>query len=500
MNWNRFNWLDNILIPSLSAAMRAAWLVPWVNALLGTGFFTPSGVTLPFWIPLLVLFGGSALAQVLSDSPTGRVVVGLTGVVVSVTVVRLVVPTPGGGLGVWFGDLYRQAVNWGDYVPAVWVIFLTAVGLWMRAITIDWSEQEPLRKGFLTGVVALALLILFRGTRYGLNFGFIDGIMEAVLVFVASAMGAMALSDISRTLRQSMRTSGLAPRLGRFWYLVVVGVVVGVVAVGWLATYVVDPNSVRSVIGWFSPVLGLIRDVIGYVIMAVAYVIFRLLAPFIDWMNNLVQENAEEEATQVVAEATSDFSDLGEPGSVSFQIPPWVETVAVIIVVAVIILLFIAFLRRRFVSSKGGVQETREVDWSWGLMKEQIGQWWERRRPQRRSEFVPLEDPEDPRAVIRQAYRRLLTLTGERGLRHHRWETPAAFARSLARRLPDVNAAVSTLTRLYYSARYSPEPPTAEDVAAARTALAEAEKVLYGYEVTDAATSDTADSGSRSPG
>jgi len=57
--------------------MRAAWLVPWVNALLGTAFFAPEGVTLPFWIPFLVLFLGSALAQALSSSIAGRVGVGL---------------------------------------------------------------------------------------------------------------------------------------------------------------------------------------------------------------------------------------------------------------------------------------------------------------------------------------------------------------------------------------------------------------------------------------
>ncbi|NLT41205.1 MAG: DUF4129 domain-containing protein [Anaerolineae bacterium] len=499
MNLSRLNWLDQVLIPSLSAAMRAAWIVPWVNALLATDFFRPSGVTLPFWIPLLILFAGSALAQALSESVAGRIAAGLLGVLVALGVVRLLVPASGEGLGPWLQDLYRQAVNWREYAPTVWVVFAVAAGLWMRAITIDWSEMEPLRKGFLTGVIALALLILVRGTRYGLNLGLIDGIMEAVLVFIASAMSAMALSDISRTLRQSMRTSGLAPRLGRFWYLVVVGVVVGVVAVGWLATYVVDPGSVRSVIGWFSPVLNLIRDVIAYVIMGIAYVIFRLLAPFIDWMNSLVREQAEEEATTVVEEASEEISELVESGEFAFQIPPWVETLAVIVVVAVVLVLFIAFLRRRFVSSKGGIQETREVDWSWGLMKEQIGQWWDRRRPQRRAEFVPLDDPEDPRAAIRQTYRRLLTLTGERGLAHRRGQTPSAFARSLGRRLPDLDPAVTNLTRLYYFARYAPESPTAEDVNSARAALAQAEKVLFDYEAAET-SSDSPEAGSLRPG
>lgn len=480
--------------------MRAAWLVPWVNAILGTPFFAPTGVTLPFWIPLLVLFLGSALAHALSGSVVGRVTVGLVGVLVTALVIRLVVPAAGGGLQPWLLDIYRQAIRWGEFAPTVWVIFAVAAGLWLRAITIDWSEMEPLRKGFVTGVIALTLLMVSRGTDYSLNLGLIDGIMEPVLVFIASAMGAMALSDISRTLRQSMRTSGLAPRLGSFWYLVVVGVVVAVVAVGWLATYLVDPDSVRSVVGWFSPVLNLLRDVLGYIIMGIAYVIFKLLGPFIDWMNDLVREQAEEEATQVVEKATEDISEMVEAGEFGFQLPPWVQTVALIVVIALALLLFIAVLRRRFVSSKGGVQETREVDFSWGLMKEQIGQWWDRRRPRRRSEYLPLEDPDDPRAVIRQAYRRMLTLTAERGLNHRRWETPAAFSRSLARRLPVIGTPVEQLTQSYYAARYAPEPPSTDDVGSARTALAEIEKALFSYEVAEGTSSDSDDAGSLSPG
>ncbi len=480
--------------------MRAAWLVPWVNALLGTAFFAPEGVTLPFWIPFLVLFLGSALAQALSSSIAGRVGVGLAGVLVTGMVIRLVVPAADDGLRAWLMDIYRQATRWGDYAPAVWVIFLVAAGLWLRAITIDWTEAEPLRKGFVTGVVALALLMVCRGAGQSLRLGLIDGIMEPVLVFVASGMGAMALSDISRTLRQSMRTSGLAPRLGSFWYLVVVGVVAAVVLFGWIVTYLVDPDTVRSVVGWFSPVLNLVRDVLGYIIMGIAYIIFKLLGPFIDWINSLVREQAEEEATQVVEEATEEITELVEAGEVSFQLPPWVQTVALVVLIALVLLLFIAVLRRRFVSSKGGVQETREVDFSWGLMKEQIGRWWDRRRPRRRSEYVPLGDPENPRAAIRQAYRRLLTLTAERGLKHRRWQTPAAFARSLTRRLPEIGGPVDRLTASYYAARYAPEEPSTQEVAAARMALAEIEKTLFRYEVAEGTSSDSEDAGSLSPG
>jgi hypothetical protein len=480
--------------------MRAAWLVPLVNALLATGFFAPANVRLPFWLPVLVLVAGSSLAEVLASRPGGRVLAGATGLAAVFLVLAVVMPSPDGNWVAWVGELYRQATTFTNDAPTVWVVFIVAVGLWMRAITVDWSEAEPLRRGFITGVIVLALLILAGATGQSLGLGIISGIMEPVLVFLAAGMSALALTDISRTLRQSQRTSGVMPRLGHYWYLVVVLVVALVVAAGWAANLLVDPESVTSVIRWFSPVLRIITDVFAYIILAIAYVLFRILAPFINWINSLVQENAEEELqlpTQEPAESFDEFLNRSEEVAASL---PWLETAIVILIVVGVVLLFMWVLRRRFVSSADGVQETREVEFSLGMMREQLSQWLAGRRPKRRSEFVPLEDSQDPRVIIRQAYRRMLKLADERGFSHRRWETPWMYGRSLSRRLPDIADPIAALTRAYNLARYSPLPPDQSAVDQAREALSRIESWLFRYETPESDGRRPSATGSSSPG
>ncbi|NPV08398.1 MAG: DUF4129 domain-containing protein [Anaerolineae bacterium] len=500
MNWHRFNWLDYVLIPLLSASMRAAWMVPLVNALLASGFFVPRGLHLPFWLPLLLLVGGSTMAHALSARPVGRIIAGLAGLLAVFLVLLVVMPGPDAGLLDWLASLYRQATVWTADAPAVWVVFAVGAGLWMRAITVDWSEVEPLRRGFMTGVIALALMTLAGATRHSLGLGLINGIMEPVLVFLASGMGALALTDISRTVRQSLRAGGGMPSLGRFWYLVVVVVVAVVVLSGWAATFLVDPESVVSVVRWFSPVLRIITGVLAYIIVAFAYIIFRLLAPLIQWLNSLISEEAREELALPTPEPPESFEEfLSRPEEVA-GVPPWIGTLVILLIVAVVVLLFVWLLRRRFVSSAEGVQETREVDWSLQLMRDQVSQWLARRRPQRRSQFVPLEPGEDPRVIIRQAYRRMLKLTAERGLNHRPWETPWTYGRSLSHRLPDIADSIEALTRAYNVARYSPLPPDEGTVERAREALGRIESWLFRYETPDSDGRRPSELGSPSPG
>lgn len=487
--WQSSTLVERVLIPVLSATMRAAWIVPLVNAVLATGFVSPLRMPVPLWLPLATLLLGSSLAHLTAASPAGRVVVGVIGGGVVLAILTLLLPAPEAGAPPWPLYLWEGALELQDLFPAFWLVLVFAAALWIRAISIDWAEESSLRGGFMTGAVVLTLLMIAGADEVGLGLGIADGITEALLVFVVASLTALALADITRTLRQSLRSTGAVPQLGRFWFMVIGLVVVFVLLLAWAAAAIVAPDAVVWLVRWFSPVLSVIGAVIGYVFLAFGYIILRLLEPILRWLQSIMnQEMPEREAPTQEPDLGQQLEELGRAAEEGAGLPDWAQTLIIIAIIAVAVILFALALRRRFVSESDGVVESREVDWSWELMREQLRS---RLRPPRRraaSRFLPLADGEDPRTVIRAAYRRMLTLTAERGLEHRREQTPWGYVTTVAATAPELRAPLEGLTRAYVVARYSPTEPNADLVAEALAALSALEQWLYRHELSEGAT------------
>lgn len=472
--WRSWNWLDGVAIPALSAAMRVAWVVPVTNALMGSGFVTPTA-RLPVWLPLAVLLGASLTARRLAPRPGGRVLVALLGVLVMLGsgAIVLAPATP--------GDLWRHAMDWHEAVPAIWVLLPVFGGLWLRGISIDWVEAEPLRRGFATGVLALAALALLGGSGYSLGLGIADGLIEPFIAFTVCGLVALALNDISLTLRQSLRSSGTRPRLGQYWLYVVGGSVLAILLAAWLVALILAPETVeaaaqalRPMLRVLQPVVDLAARVLGFLITGIAYVVFTILEPLINWLRSLASGQQLDEDILDRANLAEQLRELepGRQGGVALG--PWVQGVLVVGLLALVAIVFILAFRRRRVTTPDGMVESREVDWSWGLMREQLGRWLSRRRRQTRSPFLPLLEGEQGRAQVRSAYRRLLMTAGGRAP----GQTPLAYMRQLAGSGPELTEPLATLTEAYQLARYSGEPLSAGTVAAALQALAQVEAVL----------------------
>ncbi|NPV09703.1 MAG: DUF4129 domain-containing protein [Anaerolineae bacterium] len=472
--WRSYNWLDSVAIPVLSAAMRVAWVVPVSNALMGSGFVAPSA-RLSAWLPLAVLLGASFTARRLAARPGGRVLMALAGVLVMLGSAALVLAPASPG------DLWRHAMDWHEAVPAIWVLLPVFGGLWLRGISIDWIEAEPLRRGFVTGVLALAALALLGGYGYSLGLGISDSLLEPFVAFTVSGLVALALSDISLTLRQSARSSGTRPGLGRYWLYVVGGSVLAVLLAAWLVALIVAPETVeaaaqalRPLLRLFQPVVNLLARVLAYLITGIAYIVFTILEPLINWLRSLASGEPPDENILDRANLAEQLRELEPGGQGGAELGPWVQGVLVVGLLGLVALVFVLAFRRRYATSPDGMVESREVDWSWHLMREQLGRWLSRRRRQTRSRFLPLLENEQGRVQVRTAYRRLLASAGG----HAPGQTPLAYMRQLAGSGPELEEPLAALTEAYQMARYSSEPLTPETVAAALQSLAQVEALL----------------------
>ncbi|MHB0875422.1 MAG: DUF4129 domain-containing protein [Anaerolineae bacterium] len=464
--WQNSSFLDRVLIPLLASAMYAAWIVPIANALFGTFMFSPSGIRVPFLMPVAVLFFGSALAHLSSESVVGRVAVAVAAIGASLLAMAILLPVPAGAAALPY--YWQHLRNWQPGIPAAVAIFVLTIGLWLRAITVDWADIDSLRRGLLGGAIALALVALLGGRSFGIGLG--GGISEAMLVFVLSALAALAFSDVSRMLRQSERSGGTGPTLGRYWFGTVALVIAVVVAAAWLVGALVAPDSISTIVRLIGPVLGLIRDVFAYVFLGAAYLIFLLLGPLIDWFSGLTADTTPEPQAQATSEAPNDPSLYGRGQALAVTVPEWLQAAIAVIVVGLVLFLIYRAIRKRRVARGDGVLETREVDWSWGQMREQLKGFFGRRRA-KPARYLPLDDDGDPRAVVRRAYRQLLTLAEGRGLQRGRGQTPWAYGAYLSRAMPELDEPLMDLTRAYVVARYAPLPPTPDTVGAATSAL-----------------------------
>jgi hypothetical protein len=482
MSSKRFSLLEQVLLPALAAGMRTAWLVPVVNALFASGLVSPSGTHVPAWLPFVVLLVGSALARSLAGWPLAPVIVALAGLTAN-GLILLLAPVGAQGARMWFTALYRQATYWAEGVPAVWALLLLGVGLWLRAISMDWSETESLRKGFITGAFFLGLLIALSNREQGL--GLVPGLgtAEAIFAFVGCGLGAFAAADISRTLRQSVRSAGVMPRLGKYWLVVLSTVILGVIALGWAAAALVAPETLLAILRWFSPVLNILATAVTYLAMALAWIFFTIFGPLLRWLRELAARNAQQEP---LALATPNYEEqlreLQRQAEGTAGLPAWLQVMIALVLLCIVVLIFILALRRRFVSLADGVLESREVVFSLELAKEQLRGLFRRRR-RRRGVFLPLDEEASARAQIRSAYRSVLALLAERGLPRERHQTPWGYAAALVALVPALKEPLQLLTHAYMLARYSHLPLDEVTVSEALLAAKEIETYLFRHEL-----------------
>jgi hypothetical protein len=461
--------------------MRVAWLTPLIHFALNNVFVAPMGLQFPAWLVLALLLGGSTVDNLLQDHPDGPTLSAAAGMAAVFITLAIVFRLDVLQAGLWVRRVFANLTDFGENFPASLIVIVAATAIWRRGMTAAWHDYPELFRGFLTGIVVLGVLMLLGGTgaweRAGLSMW---GTMAG---FAASALLALAMIGAYEALALERGGPNGTPVLSRYWLTAVVSIVMALIVVGWVAALILSPEvttqALRLVGQVLAPIWWVVREGLLYVILGIAYVIFWLLGPLLDRLQESVGEGWEQ-ATEGLREMLEEEMQQPDPtvAEPNLALQRLLRIAFVTLLVLGIALSFYFAYRRAQRRKAKTVEEERDYVWSKDLIKSQLQDLLGRMRRQARiTPFEPLEG-EDPRQAIRRLYQRLLAHMTALGRQREPKLTPRAYARSLADLFPREHRALGVLTDAYLVARYAPDPPTPDTVVEARRALERIEAEL----------------------
>lgn len=465
--FKHYRWLELGVLPLASAVMRVSWLTPLIHLVFTIPAVAPLPTPFPSWLILALLLGASLLSHVLGLRPSGRAALSLAGLMAITLVLGYLFGFDASAPGDWFLRQYGALADLQMGVPANLVVILITAGLWYGGISIDWAESSTLWQSFLIGVLVLSGMLLF-------DLGSLEGmagvdLRAATLIFLVSGMLAMALTSASEMLTLQRARGRAAPFLNRYWLVSAGSVVVAILVAGWLFTQIVSPRAAADTLRAVGGLLGALLNLVIEGIAWIAYAILWALWPLIMALRDLLFAGALGGA-EVAELPESSFNELMiEPRAI---LPALQDILRVVVALSLLAGLALAFYlaERRRRRRQVEVAERRESILSVGLLRAQWEDWQRRRRRGAPARFLSLEGEEAPRRAVREAYQRMLARAEALGLGRSPGETALAHERHLARNLPAAGDDLRVLADAYQVARYSPAPPTPEQVEAARQA------------------------------
>jgi hypothetical protein len=479
--WRRYNWLDGLAIPLLSAAMRAAWMAPLIYLALNNALVSPPAVRFAAWLVWGLLLGGAAASWALRTQRGARVRAALAGLIAILLVCSILFEADTAAPLAWVRGLVAAMTDLESGIHPAWLAIPITAVLWARGATIEFDDFDGLWASFRTGIAALVLAVLVSRSSLVAAPERLD-LFASISAFLLWGFLSLALAAVSRALWLERFHNGRAPALSRHWLLVVSAVLAVVVLGGMLLGQLFAPEAAERLRLLLGVILGVVGRGIALLATGLFYIIFWLIGPLLGRLRSQLQPfepranehmpNFQEQFEQLTPEQAQPAENAAASG----------VTLLILLAVGVAVLLLI-FWRRRRRSRPTAVDETRELIWSRELMLEQLRGLF-RRRPKRQplAPYLDLGGLDAPRQRIRRAYQQLLAATRQQDWARLRGQTPSAYRTMLESRLPAAAEPLAALTASYLVARYAAEEPTEAQAADAEAALARIQQALAALE------------------
>jgi hypothetical protein len=457
--------------------LRLCWLAPWLGLLqrkLAPAY--QGDPLLPLWLIGGLLLGSTLVARRVSrfSLAHGRLVIAVLGLATLLLVLwwqfyRLDYPL---WEWHWLRLWGREMLFWSGEPPLSYFTLPVVVYLLLRGI-VDGSrplERSHVASAFAAGCLALATYLLLASS---LEPGLPVGMGIVVFLFFAVTMVALAFSSLKIVPAYQAGQAGPA-LLNRYWLGSVLTIIVGLLAVGLLASLLVSPEIVAQSVSW---AWGIVSQVLIFLIQLISLI----LSPILYLLAGLLRQLY---ATDASLPSEPELPQEGQPNYLADTLVPAIEQlpgewrwVALLFVILGIALVFALVWRRLLAAEKDDVEETRELIFSRDLLQAQLAKGWPDWLQRLRgapsalfSPFLSLAGEPDTRRTIREAYQSLLAATRRSGLARDPSRTPLEYRDKVAQTLPETNDALDILTERYIQARYDAEPPTVEAAEAAKQA------------------------------
>jgi len=225
-------------------------------------------------------------------------------------------------------------------------------------------------------------------------------------------------------------------------------------------------------LGLLRPIWFFVRQVLLFLILIFAYLFFSLIEPLLAEMQQRPAREPRTLFSPVEQESMEEFARE------AVEIPPAFTVLLQIVLIlgflSVIALVFYLAIRQR--EGRGlehdEIVETRETILSMDLIQEQLKNLLEGFGKRRKQPFfADLGPPGDRRRVVREMYQQVLAEAIRLDAPRTKQQTPKTYEPTLVDLCPAEMPSVDILTQVYMIARYSVEPPTADQVADARKAF-----------------------------
>jgi hypothetical protein len=240
----------------------------------------------------------------------------------------------------WLQEIIDAFLNLILGIRGELLLILTNYFLWMRVARYTDRSLTFLaigvsfRLGMLLVVLGATLLAYWSGQSYAS--------LLYIVLFFAFGLSAVALARIDQKAIGSANSSGaLLPwdRYAQIWL-----VIVSVLAASYAIATVYTPQTIRTFLGWFSPV----ARVLQWFVTGAVFFMFLLLTPFLEWLEKQIQEMVahSQPMQQPQAVATPQPLPLQDVAQ-NYDLLRYCLVAIVIFVAVVLILLFLSRMVRR---------------------------------------------------------------------------------------------------------------------------------------------------------
>jgi len=489
MNWRRYNWAKDAVLPLAFATLRACWLWPWLE--LVRRWLAPSqpGPFLP--LALMIGLGLGAMATSRHGAArrslnAARVLSASVGLVAVVLVLwwRFFRLQYRPWDGQWVAALGAGLTHWGAELPGPFVALLAAAYLWLQGLRDGHRSLNSDDAWQAFGACFVSLVLSLPAAALD-GRGAPAGTVHIVLLSFAAGMVALAVSNLQRAQDPGRQVSGSHPPATRYWLGTVASTIIVLLGLGVALSLLVAPEVIAPALRWTFTVLGVVRYGLHSLLVILSYPIFLVLRLLLDWLQSLASSTSLPELTQL-RDLQRQLEALPRApvarGTGSAETYGWLGLAALVVAIG---LSFALVLRRYWAGERAEVEETRETMFSPDLLREQLSGLWRewvrrlRRAPvPARSPFLSLEGEDATRRLLRAIYQALLAAAAARGRPRSRGQTPLEYQQALQQALPDSQDALSVITGGYLQARYAPEAPTREQTERARRAWAQLQESL----------------------
>ena len=448
------------------------WLGQWNSFGIGDMPFTPFSILLILWASY---YGVQIVGQQKWATGRTRLTASLLVVVLLGAVARL---ENGGGYGLfdlgWLGFARESLV--GGIPTGLQITLLGGAYLWWRGFRIaqEGLDREQVLSSFKVGLIAivLGLLVWETALRSGEEFGATRTQAIAIAsVFFLSGVSALALSHIMRARADLARHEGLQQSFITQWAVVLLGVAVGMLLVGWILAGLLSLDVWQPLLN----VLSLAANLMGLLVYIILLPIAFLAAGLVFVVQWIVSQFGGGTVPSLELPDFSALRRVPEEGDPATGAAVWVSivkwTVLVLVLSALVYLLARLVLRRRSGFTVGeSVPEVNESVGTWsnairdiltGLIMFAL---WFRSKGTALRRKVPLLRPASPvpsyqgDMEIRQLYSSLLYEARQAGFPKEESQTPYDYLPELEQRLVEDREALQTITKDYVESRYGERP------------------------------------------